>query len=90
MILETLHAVKHQRHLELLVGDCMRRYARAIAERAAQFGMDVDRDVVWVQGCPVDEAELQQALGRLERALPEPGSRGGPLPPVPRLGRALP
>jgi uncharacterized protein (DUF362 family) len=53
-------------HLELLVGDCMRRYAHIIAERAAQFGLDPERDVVWVQGCPADGEAVREGLQRLQ------------------------
>ncbi len=55
-------------HLELLVGDCMERYARVIMERAAHFGLDAERDIIWLRGCPVEEGAIREALYRLERA----------------------
>ena len=59
---------RNEWHLELLVGDCMERYAQVIAERAAQFGLDAERDVIWLRGCPVDEEAVRGALLRLERS----------------------
>lgn len=56
-------------HLELLVGDCMKRYAHVIMERAAHFGLDAERDIVWLKGCPVEADAVQQALARLQMAV---------------------
>jgi len=58
---------RNEWHLELLVGDCMERYAHVITERAAQFGLDAERDVIWIKGCPAEEGAILEALARLER-----------------------
>jgi len=52
-------------HLILLVGDCMQHYARVNAERAALFGLDPERDIAWVQGCPPEEGTVREAAQRL-------------------------
>ncbi len=52
-------------HLELIVGDCMGRYAKTVRERAGSLGMDPARDVAWLEECPPDEAVLRAALDRL-------------------------
>ena len=49
-------------HRELLVGNCMARYAGIVSERASQFGLDPDEDVVWLRGCPVDIEDMRAAL----------------------------
>jgi uncharacterized protein (DUF362 family) len=68
-----LHSGKDVRrgewHLELLVGDCMRRYAFVVRERAAQFGLDAEKDVVWLRGCPADAAAVSAALAQLRERL---------------------
>lgn len=62
-----------QRHIELVIGDCMQRYVRILRERAAQFDMDAEQDVIWVRGCPPERSALQeglrQAVERASRAL---------------------
>ena len=58
-------------HLELLIGDCMSRYARVIRERGAQFGLDAERDVAWLEGCPADPEAVSQALRRLQQVFEE-------------------
>jgi len=55
-------------HLELLIGNCMSRYARMVRERAAQFGLDATRDIAWVEGCPPDPEAVRQALQNLRQA----------------------
>jgi len=70
-------------HLELLIGDCTSRYARIIRERGAQFGLDAQRDVVWVEGCPPGSEAVNQALRRLQqvfeqRAETEPKEESAP------------
>jgi len=55
-------------HLELLVGDCMKRYASVVMERAAQFGLDPEHDVIWLRGCPVEPDAIAEALARLHAA----------------------
>jgi hypothetical protein len=55
-------------HQELLVGECMRRYARMVRERAAQFGLDPERDVVWLTACPPTVEEVRNALAQLQAA----------------------
>ena len=58
-----------QAHVELVVGDCMPRYVRILRERAAQFGMDAENDVIWVRGCPPESSSLQEGIRRaVERA----------------------
>lgn len=59
-------------HLELLVGDCSERYARAVFERAAQFGMDTERDILWLKGCPVDAPAIREGLARLSQVPASP------------------
>jgi len=59
---------RDQWHLELLVGDCMERYSRAVLERATQFGLDPERDIIYLQGCPPDANAIREALRRLEQA----------------------
>jgi len=61
-------------HLELLVGDCMQRYAFVVGERAAQFGLDLERDVIWLRGCPVEPDAIAEALLRLRTAFEEQGA----------------
>lgn len=61
-------------HLQLLVGDCMKRYAFAVEERASQFGIDPDRDIVWLRGCPVEADAITQALDRLHQVFLEHGT----------------
>ena len=61
-------------HRELVVGDCMARYARIVTERAGQFGLDSERDIVWLEGCPARAEEIQRALRHWE---------GAPAPAVP-------
>ncbi|MFO7917277.1 MAG: DUF362 domain-containing protein [Anaerolineae bacterium] len=53
-------------HQELLIGDCMAHYAQAVRERASQFDMDPQRDVLWLQGCPVGEDAVEAALSTLQ------------------------
>lgn len=53
------------RHLELLVGECSWRYARAVLERAAQFGMSPETDIMWLPECPASEEDIAAALARL-------------------------
>ena len=55
--------------LILLVGNCMQHYAQVNAERAALFGLDPERDMAWVQGCPPEEAAVREAVQRLEARL---------------------
>lgn len=55
-------------HQELLVGDCMERYAAAVLERSPQLGMVPGKDVVWLRGCPVEEAEVRAVLQRLSES----------------------
>ena len=62
-------------HLELLVGDCMQRYARVVTERAAHFGLDAERDVSWLRGCPVEQPAISEALARLRAAFREHEAR---------------
>jgi len=57
-------------HLELIVGDCMERYAHVVSERGAQFGLDVDRDVIWLRGCPVTPESVQKALRQFCKITP--------------------
>lgn len=52
-------------HLELLVGDCMARYAHVNRERARQFGLDPEQDIAWVAGCPAQVGEVREAAERL-------------------------
>jgi len=52
-------------HLELLVGDCMQRYAFAVKERASSFGLEWDRDIIWLRGCPVEQEAITDALASL-------------------------
>ena len=54
-------------HLELLIGNCMSHFAHVVQERAVQFGLDAERDVVWVEGCPPDLKAVAQALHRLQQ-----------------------
>ncbi|MGI6375668.1 MAG: DUF362 domain-containing protein [Anaerolineae bacterium] len=56
-------------HVELLVGDCSAAYVERVIERASQFGMDADRDIVHLRGCPVCEDQVLEALGRLEQTV---------------------
>lgn len=56
---------RHTWHLELLVGDCMQRYARVVTERAPQFGLDAERDIIWLRGCPVEPEAIADAIARL-------------------------
>jgi hypothetical protein len=67
---------RHEWHLELLVGRCMGRYAQVIQERGPQFGLDPERDVVFLNDCPVEEQAVRAALQRLEatctRTFPAP------------------
>jgi len=58
-------------HLELLVGDCMKRYAFVVHERAVQFGLEPDRDVIWLRGCPSEPEAIADALCRLQARLAE-------------------
>lgn len=61
--------IRGQEHVELVVGDCMERYVHILRERAAQFGMDAEQDIIWVHGCPPDRATLEKGLQQaLERA----------------------
>jgi uncharacterized protein (DUF362 family) len=53
-------------HLELLVGQCMQRYARIVNERAAQFGLDAERDIVWLEDCPPSADAVREALATLQ------------------------
>ncbi len=56
-------------HVELVIGDCMQRYVRILRERAAQFDMDAEDDVIWVRGCPPEASVLQEGLRQaVERA----------------------
>lgn len=56
-------------HVELVVGDCARRYVRVLRERAAQFGMDPEADVIWVRACSPHETAVSEGLRRaVERA----------------------
>ncbi len=61
-------------HLELLVGDCMKRYAFVVSERSSQFGLDSDRDVIWLRGCPVEPVAIAEALTRLRAVFQEHGA----------------
>ncbi len=60
-------------HLELLVGDCVAgpqsSYGRAVTGRARSFGMDPERDIVLLEGCPPSAKAVRGALGRLAAAL---------------------
>jgi Ni,Fe-hydrogenase III small subunit len=60
-----------QWHLELLVGDCMKRYAFVVNERAAQVGLDPARDIIWLRGCPIEPHAIEEALDSLHRAFRE-------------------
>ncbi|HHX63530.1 MAG TPA: DUF362 domain-containing protein [Chloroflexi bacterium] len=51
-------------HRTLIVGDCSDRYVGVVCERATQFGLDPERDVIWVQGCPATEEAVRDALLR--------------------------
>jgi uncharacterized protein (DUF362 family) len=63
--------VRDEWHRVLIVGDCSDRYAGVVRERAAQFGLDPDRDVAWVRGCPAtDEAVREALLGWQARGTP--------------------
>jgi uncharacterized protein (DUF362 family) len=62
---------RDQWHLELLVGECMGRYARVVMERASQFGLDAERDVVWLTQCPPSREQVLAAVERLRAAVPE-------------------
>jgi len=66
-------------HLELLVGKCMTRFAHVVRERAPQFGLDPERDLVFLPDCPVPEPAVREALQRLERVAesPPPCEGGG-------------
>jgi uncharacterized protein (DUF362 family) len=55
-------------HQELLVGECMRRYARMVRERSAQFGLDPERDVIWLTACPPTLEDVRGALAQLHAA----------------------
>jgi hypothetical protein len=54
----------------------MARYAQVIQERGPQFGLDPERDVVFLNDCPVEEQAVRAALQRLEatctRTFPAP------------------
>jgi len=52
-------------HVELLVGQCSAAYAERVIERATQYGLDPERDVVHLPGHPVTEDELLAALEQL-------------------------
>ncbi|MCD6521034.1 MAG: DUF362 domain-containing protein [Anaerolineae bacterium] len=56
-------------HLELLVGDCLSHYAQAVIERAPHFGIDPERDIIWVKGCPPSLQEIREALTRFAELL---------------------
>ena len=56
-------------HVELLVGDCSAAYVERVIERASQFGMVADRDIVHLRGCPVCEDQVLEALERLEQTV---------------------
>ena len=46
----------------------MERYAAAVLERSPQLGMVPGKDVVWLRGCPVEEAEVRAVLQRLSES----------------------
>jgi uncharacterized protein (DUF362 family) len=46
----------------LIVGECSEAYAAIVRDRAPLLGMDPDRDVIFVPGCPVDAEAVRQAL----------------------------
>jgi len=52
------------RHRALIVGDCSAGYAQTVRERAPQFGMDADRGVLFVPGCPVSPEAIRRALSK--------------------------
>jgi len=52
------------RHRALIVGDCSASYAQTVRERAPQFGMDADRGVLFVPGCPVSPEAIRRALSK--------------------------
>ncbi len=60
---------RHEWHLVLLLGDCMERYAQVNIERAAQFGLDPERDLAWVKGCPAHDADARAAVEHLKAGL---------------------
>jgi uncharacterized protein (DUF362 family) len=60
---------RHEWHLVLLVGDCMQRYAQINIERAAQFGLNAEPDLAWIQGCPAEEGDVRAAVERLKESL---------------------
>ena len=60
--------VRGTAHLQLIVGDCSRRYVESVRERASQFSMDSERDIVWVEGCPPSDGDLKAATQAVLRA----------------------
>jgi len=51
-----------RRHRVLVVGACSESYARTVLDRAPSLGMDPERDVAFVAGCPPAAEEIRRAL----------------------------
>lgn len=56
-------------HVELLVGRCSAAYAGRVVERASQMGLDPERDIILLRGCPPAPQKVLAAFSQLEAAL---------------------
>ncbi|MHB1319795.1 MAG: DUF362 domain-containing protein [Anaerolineae bacterium] len=50
------------RHRAIIVGDCSEAYAAIVRDRAPLLGMDPDRDVIYVPGCPVEAEAIRETI----------------------------
>ena len=64
------------RHKELMVGDCMERYAATVVERAATVGLVVEEDVAYCPGCPPEVEQVRAVLARWASDLTAPDGDG--------------
>jgi Ni,Fe-hydrogenase III small subunit len=56
-------------HVELLVGRCSAAYAGRVVERASQMGLDPERDIILLRGCPPAPQKVLAAFSQLEAAV---------------------
>ncbi len=68
-----IHGVRHK---ELMVGDCMERYAAMAVRRAETVGLVAESDVAFCPGCPPDVEQVRAVLARWATDLTAPGADG--------------
>ena len=69
-------AIHGVRHKELMVGDCMERYAAMAVRRAATVGLVAESDIAFCPGCPPDVEQVRTVLARWASDLTAPGADG--------------